>query len=203
MVLGNADSIIEVGQQFAWLGAALRSSTFDAGVTRCTPVVQRSRQGDTEEIPGILSQDSSVEVLIPIEFKMSEHESNTNDNGQCWYSMFRNPVLVKGYPILANREHHSGIQMSLDMIAQLLGTEQAFMFDSKVFIKGFSSMAIATKRTEDTILWHHLFNNKGHRISYLDHNLHVPNDINLFHLKAARHIVGWSSQSEHLAGQFS
>jgi hypothetical protein len=93
--------------------------------------------------------------------------------------------------------------MSLDMIAQLLGTEQAFVFDSKVFIKGFSSMAIATKRTEDMILWHHLFNKKGHRISYLDHNLHVPNDINLFHLETARHIVGWSSESEYLAGQFS
>lgn len=34
--------IVEVGQQFAWLGAALQSSPFESGIARCQTIAKRS-----------------------------------------------------------------------------------------------------------------------------------------------------------------
>ena len=37
--VGTGHSLAEIGQQFAWLGTALRSSRYDAGIATCSPFV--------------------------------------------------------------------------------------------------------------------------------------------------------------------
>lgn len=36
---GTVFSLVEVGEQFAWLGAALRSSPWESGVAYCSPFI--------------------------------------------------------------------------------------------------------------------------------------------------------------------
>ncbi|OXV07933.1 hypothetical protein Egran_04303 [Elaphomyces granulatus] len=120
--------------------------------------------------------------------------------GQCWHNMFRNPIMVSGYPILTKHEHGLGVEMPLNMVAGLAGSERANQFDGKVFIKGFSTMLIAVKITTDLLIWHYFYNSEGERISYLDHTLQGVDDISLLQLDTARHVVGWCSDSMYYAG---
>jgi hypothetical protein len=201
--IGTADSIAEVGQQFAWLGAALRSSPFESGVALCSPFVRNTRLGNT----GTLDQPSDptqlVEILCNIDFEINDRVINGEAwPGQCWHSMFRNPVMVEGYPILAKHVEGLGVEMPLNMIARLADTERANEFDSKIFIKGFSAMLIATRITRDLMVWHYLYNRTGEKISYLDHSFQISDDISLLELDTSRHIVGWCWDSIYYAGKF-
>jgi hypothetical protein len=143
-----------------------------------------------------------AEICCVIEFEMEELAlSSEMPPGQCWHNMFKNPVMVKGYPILTKHERGTGLEMPLNMIAELAGSKRANVFDGKVFIKGFSTMLIATKTTRDVLIWHYFYTRKGERISYLDHPLQVVDDIGLFQLDTARHVVGWCSDCMYYAGK--
>jgi hypothetical protein len=105
------------------------------------------------------------------------------------------------YPILTKHERGLGLEMPLNMIAELGGSERANEFDGKVFIKGFSTMLIATKITRNLFIWHYFYNREGERISYLDHTLQGVDDISLLQLDSSRHVVGWCSDCMYYAGK--
>lgn len=109
--------------------------------------------------------------------------------------------MVIGYPVLSRHEAGLGVEMPLNMVGGLVGSERATEFDNKIFIKGFSAMLIATRVAENLLVWHYLHNDKGERISYLDHELQSIGDISLFQLDTARHVVGWCSKCEYFAGR--
>lgn len=200
-VAGIADSLAEIGQQFAWLGAALRSSPFEVGIATCSPFVRIIELKDSASPPHISGLRFVVEIFCAIGFRMNE-PSTTGKGlpGQCWHNMMRNPVMVSGYPILRKHEHGIGIEMPLTMIAELAGSERANEFDGKVFIKGFSTMLVATRITEDLLIWHYVYNRWG-RISYFDHKLQDTDNISLLQLDTARHVVGWCSDCMFYAGK--
>lgn len=199
--IGTADSIAEIGQQFAWLGAALRSSPFESGVAVCSPFVRNTHLGNTATRAQPSDLTRLVEIFCNIDFETNDRVMNGEAwPGQCWHSMFRNPVIVKGYPILTKQVKDLGLEMPLNMIARLAGTERVNEFDSKVFIKGFSAMLIATRITNDLLIWHYLYNRTGEKISYLDHSFQVSDDISLLQLDTSRHVVGWCWDSMYYAG---
>ena len=199
--IGTPDSIAEIGQQFAWLGAALRSSPFESGVAVCSPLVRKTYLGNTAIQAQTSGLPRPIEMFCNIDFEISDPViSGEAWPGQCWHSMFRNPIIVKGYPILTKQVKEMGLEMPLNMIARLTGTERANEFDSKVFIKGFSAMLIATRITNDLLIWHYLYNRTGEKISYLDHSFQVSDDISLLQLAASRHVVGWCWESMYYAG---
>lgn len=85
--------------------------------------------------------------------------------------MFRNPVVVKGYPIRARTNPNTGLEVPLNVIAGLVRSKRADSFDGKLYIKGFSTLLVPTKRHTDTLIWHLLYNKDGNRISYLDNTV--------------------------------
>jgi len=142
-----------------------------------------------------------VEMFCAIGFKISEPVASTDRSpGQCWHDMFRNPVMVNGYPTLNKREHGVGLEMPLNMIAGLAGSERAVEFNGNVFIKGFSTMLVATKLIGDLIVWHYIFNSRGERVSYLDYTLQDTH-VSLPQLDTSRHVVGWSPDCQYYAGK--
>jgi hypothetical protein len=168
--VGTGDSLAEIGQQFAWLGAALRSSPFEAGVATCSPFIRSTRLENTASQAQAPQPMSLVEIFCVIDFEMNEPATGEEaPPGQCWHNMFRNPIMVSGYPILTKHEYGLGLEMPLNMVAGLAGSERANQFDGKVFIKGFSTMLTAVKITTDLLIWHYFYNSEGERISYLDH----------------------------------
>ncbi|KAI0380109.1 hypothetical protein F5Y04DRAFT_289679 [Hypomontagnella monticulosa] len=148
---GNIDSIAEMRQSLAWLGAALRSSPFEDGVSTCTPHLKEGRS---------TSASFKCEITFEIHRPLEKEEGTP---GRCWHHMFRNPVMVGGYPILAKPEHRLGLEMPLNMMAIMAGADRVDEFDGKIYIKGFSTMLIATRLVGDMMIWHYFYNSKGER----------------------------------------
>ena len=205
IAIGTRDSLAEVGQQFAWLGAACRSSPFDVGIAICSPSIRLSPSNKGVSSAQVSQAGlNTVEVVAHIDFKIGDLITSHNGlPGQCWHNMFRNPLVVSGFPVLTKHEVGLGLEMPLNMVAGLVGSDRATEFDEKIFVKGFSAMLIASKVTKNLLLWHYLYNDNGGRISYLDHELQNIDDISLLELNTFRHVVGWCSNSEYFAGKVS
>jgi hypothetical protein len=108
--------------------------------------------------------------------------------------------MVSGYPILRKSAPGAGIEMPLNMMTALVGSQQAVEFDGKIFLKGFSTMLVATKLSQDTLLWHYHYNEQAEKISYLDQQHHRVDSINLLQLETSRHVVGWCPSSVQYTG---
>jgi hypothetical protein len=78
-------------------------------------------------------------------------------------------VIARGFPILKRPEEGTGLEIPLDMIAALADARYINSFQSKIYMKGFSTMLVPTKKSGDTLVWHLLYNDRPEsRISYLD-----------------------------------
>ena len=197
---GTGDSVAEVGEQFAWLGAALRSSPYGHGVAYCTPVVSDIHVDDTAR--RVSERLCWFDIICKIDFTMHEREEHLEpSNGQCWHNMFRNPVVVKGYPISRRPEPHTGLEIPLNIMAGLARTRRVSTFNGQLFIKGFSTMLVPTKYTGDLLIWHLLYNKDGNRISYLENTIPHAGNISVVDLERTRQVVGWCSEIKYYAGK--
>ncbi|KAH6890692.1 hypothetical protein B0T10DRAFT_439881 [Thelonectria olida] len=188
--------VSEIGEQVAWLAAALRPSPRSRGVAACTPRIkylQATTHG--EEIIGFCS----------LVFDFKDVEKRNLIPGFCWDSLFCSPILVCGYPILQRSEPKTGLEMSLGNIAAIIGSHQVVQWDERVLIKGFSMLMVATLVAADIIVWHLLVSeNPGERISYIDSRLdelvETSERISLRMLEGRRHVVGWCSEATDWCG---
>ncbi|KAH8895964.1 hypothetical protein GQ53DRAFT_604704, partial [Thozetella sp. PMI_491] len=201
-VVGIGDSVAEVAQQFAWMGAALRSSPYESGIAMCSPVVRNTRLEPGNAKGKAAKPEAYATISCTIEFDIQPPlDPAQRTAGHCWHSMLRNPVMVRGYPILAKHSAGLGLEMQLNVMARLAGSNHASEFDGKVFLKGFSAMLVATQIARDITLWHYFFNAKGERLSYFDHDLECIKPISLQQFGKARHVVGWCVECDSYAGR--
>lgn len=201
---GTAHFIAELGEQLAWLGSALRSSHFDKGVAYCRP---RLRLTTNPESPGISrALKCDLTVSYDISFLVEQKDTVLSGQGICWYDLFRNPVVVEGFPIPRRPKLGTGLQIPLHIMAGLIRARQATDFDGKLFIKGFSSLLFPTSLVGNTMTWHLIFNDDGGHISYLDPRVKYSQDkearqLSLVHLTSACiHVLGWCSKANSYAG---
>jgi hypothetical protein len=197
---GSRSSITEVGEQLAWLGAALSCSPYD-DLANCRPYIDDSDWNLEEQFElkhgGIHGEPNAL--TIDFTFDQDELGDETLE-GQCWHNLFRNPVLVPGFPILRRSHHQHGLEMPLNMMAGLVGAVRAHIFNSAVVIKGFSTMMVPTYQADGLLVWHVFFNPDGSHISYLGHDLMPVQGVGLSHLQTLRHVVGWCSRAISCAG---
>ena len=200
-VSGTRGSIIEVGEQIAWLGAALRSSPYK-GIAYCQPQI-KDGSWTTEEYHRLHGNPEMEAKVLTINFPFDPEDPSAGgqSQGTCWYDLFRNPVVVSGFPILRRTTHHNGLELPLNMIAGLLGAKRAHIFSDVVFIKGYSAMLVPSKQSDGLLVWHVFHNADGSRISYLDNDLPPLQDFGFWNLQAFRHVVGWCSSAKSYAGK--
>ncbi|KAK3991528.1 hypothetical protein QBC44DRAFT_236762 [Cladorrhinum sp. PSN332] len=202
--LGVADFIADIGEQLAWLGAALRSAPLSAPkVVYCIPYVDV-----TQPSPGpptdIHKRDEDQVIHCSLKFRFEDYETAlpTQQYGDCWHAMFNYPVIVRGFPILKRSPActGAGLEMPLNMITALAGTNCIDRFGLNTFIKGFSAMVVATEKHDDLVIWHYFYNENGGRISYLDHKITLGPTVTFSELESCRHVVGWCADSVSIAG---
>jgi hypothetical protein len=200
--IGTAYSVAEVGEQFAWIGSALRTSPYSSEVAYSVPRLEEAHIAS--ESVERLEKGFKAHVRFSITFSVQQDsEQQTKAHCQCWHDMFRNPLIVKGYPIPRRLEHNTGLEMPINMMAGLVGTRHVNVFDGKLFIKGHVSMLIPRRRQGDLLLWHFLRLPNGERISYYHAaGPHIAG-IDMSHLSSSRHVVGWCSQAKFVAGKHS
>ncbi|GFF36596.1 hypothetical protein IFM46972_04939 [Aspergillus udagawae] len=191
--VGVAETIVEVGEVFAFITVALRSAKGDL-VASVTPTIDN----------GAKTSDQTCRLTIRLQYSDGPLQST----GQCWQDLFRNPVVVLGFPVRRRRpDQEPGLEISLATLAALLGTRRIVVFCGKVFLQGFCTMVVPTKYAGDTVHWHVLFNENGSRISLTDLRVRkIVKDFDLLkHLtlsgvESARHIVGWCEHVRNYAG---
>lgn len=202
--VGDAFSVADVGEQLAWVAAALRSSPYDQGAY-CTAQITEFAPTDRSEARG-----SNVKSLIcRMGFILEEADATgLSDTGNCWWGMFRNPVIVKDYPIPRRSQPGTGVEVSLDVLATLMNSRRVVEFSGVTFVKGFSAMLIAVGVVGNVILWHLLFNADGRYISYEDPRVPRPSKtqkltegLGIAALEGSRHIVGWCDKVKNNAGE--
>lgn len=200
-VRGSAYSIAEIGEQLSWLGSALRSSPQSDQVVYCHPQVGKLRAVHDEDQGGKKQQGTDFCADISFSIKM-ETLAASKINGECWHDIFRNGVVVEGFPLSRRPEAGAakGLDIPLPMMARLAQASYVNTFLGSPIIKGFSSMLIPTEDHEELVVWHLVHNKDGDRISYLDSHVLPEKGISALKLSQARHILGWCSNARHLAG---
>lgn len=203
-VSGSRSSIIEIGEQLAWLGGALRTSPF-TGLASCIPYVDTCPldQDEYDELFFQNRQDSNHVLKIDFIFDKGSTDPENHIDGRCWHNLFRNPTVVQGFPILRRESICYGLEIPLNMMAGLVGTARAHVFNNITILKGFSSMLVPSRQFKGVIVWHLLFSVDGSRISYLEYEFSPLQETSFQHLQISRHIVGWCSQTKNHAGRFN
>ncbi|KAM7204463.1 hypothetical protein V8F20_003579 [Naviculisporaceae sp. PSN 640] len=182
-VFGNPYSIAEVGQQLAWLAATFTTSAFSDTVSFYTPSVVRMDK----------ISDKAIEDAWFL-IKWDESPIPKSENGTCWLSMFRNPVVVAGYPIPRRPVGAQGLEMTPSIMTALIKSRRVVDFRGSTFLKGFSSMLAVTKVMGDVVLWHHFFDPNGDYMACSDPRVQLSEPrttVSLGVIQESRHIVGW------------
>ncbi|KAF3902751.1 hypothetical protein AA313_de0203312 [Arthrobotrys entomopaga] len=210
--LGTKDSVAEIGQQLAWLCTALSSSPHDIGVVTCIPSIKNTHTSDPLEAKLATSpfnpwtpvhmSSGLPTTFYRLNFTVEEREENPIlSNGQCWHNMFKNPVVVKGYPIPRRSIHSTGLEIPLNMMAGLAQTQYIQTFNEQLFIKGFSTLLVPTRLDGDMLIWHLVYKPDGSRISYLENNVPHAQGLSVSDLEKTRHFLGWCSKAKYYAGK--
>lgn len=195
VVAGTEPAIAEIGQQLAWLGAALRAAPSDNKMAYSTPKI---------------SFTSGSVVTFRLSFRVIDLEPiprGAEPNGSCWRPLFRNPVIVQGYPIRARLGEEKGLEVPLNMMAGLGQASRVVEFNGGLVMKGHSTLFCPTQRIQNSLLWHFIFNEAGERISYLSADRFGDDRVSISEvdtacLERSRHFLGWSSSAEVLAGAY-
>jgi len=176
---GPAVALLEIFECVAWLGAACRPSPESSEISECEVVVEN-------DFGGFLSFD------VTYKFSAIALRSDRVANEDCWRDMFRNPVIVTGFPVPLREAGERGLEMSVPLLA-VLGQSFWATNVNGFLLKGFNSIMAPIKRIGNSILWHFQVNKDGTRMPYKDGNQN-----NAFSCYAdaipvgARHFVGWT-----------
>lgn len=174
--VGTGARLVEIAQQLAWLGAALRNSTDDQ---------LKYSEADIRTVKG-------TEATFEITFKMSPLDKTESS---CWHTLFTGSVIAKGFPIAA-RGQEVGLEISLEMMAALAGVRHAVEYEGGIILKGYSSALFPVKRYKDSIQWHYIENDNHERLPYWAVETRCPgramlNEVSMKDLKNTRAFVGW------------
>ncbi|KAE8364280.1 hypothetical protein BDV27DRAFT_145436 [Aspergillus caelatus] len=190
MVSGPPYTIAEVGEILAWLGSTFHTSPYSDGVVYRQPFALRSESRSSYLGP----------FRCDLDYVERKGDDSASKNGNCWHDLFRNPVVVEGYPIKRRRAAALGVEIPLRMMAEMIQTKRMSPFAGNIVLKGFSTMLVPTAYEENTISWHLLCNKTGDRISYLS-GMAIPQvRISILQLERSRHVLGWCTDMKLHAG---
>jgi len=196
--------VSEIAEQLGWLAATMRSSPVSQGMVTGRPRVEDLNvRTDHEGAPTAMVEGSCRIVFY---FQEAAEICNSVD-GFCWGPLFNSPILVVGYPIPRRPEPNTGLEMSLNTMAYLVRSQQVVQWGTRVIMKGFSSLLVATMASSSIIVWHLLKSRiSGERVSYIDSRLEeldirTSQDVSLRMIEGARHIVGWCASATDFCGK--
>ena len=185
-VVGSQDSVINVLQMLLWVGAVFQVSS--------NAQLQYSQLG-LLDFKHLTTTDTRFSVVY-------ERVAVPADEQSCWFSLFNNPVMAKGFPVPKRSNSERGLEMSIELMAALGGARYAIEFRNGLIIKGYSAAFVPVMSYEDSIQWHVVTNNDGTRIRYTDINIDraLLDQVDQTSITSKRAILGWWGDSRSLLG---
>jgi hypothetical protein len=206
LAFGGKAALSELGEQLAWLGAALRDSPESFGVWLATPTIAAS----VTSRDVVLRNQPSIQVQLKFTVSsLAGHSPSKSDDGTCWHALFRNPVIVNGFPILVRPKNQKGLEAPLDIMSTLAEAYNATHYDATLVLKGLCTAFIPTDRTDHSITWHFLYNEDGTWLPYYSSRERCPGwmstdkvNLGLLDTGKTRNFVGWASNITRHLGTF-
>ncbi|CAN9258661.1 unnamed protein product [Alternaria alternata] len=198
---GTRAALAELCEQLAWLGSTFRSAPTSTEPCLVCPRIEKSL---VETAQGSLSVWLILSfATFPATRELSAKESNS----ECWHKLFRNPTIVKGFPIEPRKHGERGLEISIDLLYTLAETRYATRYEHTLLLKGHCTLLVPTQRAGSSFVWHLLCSKDGKRIPYYKYRqqctdwLHL-NDLEVQQLDTedARHFVGWTSNVNRYLG---
>ncbi|KAN0102019.1 hypothetical protein V8E51_012529 [Hyaloscypha variabilis] len=171
---GIMETIIQIAQQLAWLGSALRTS-------------ESGSVGRSE------AQISACTNHPPFVFNI-EFATGALEEKSCWHGLFSNPVIAYNFPIPRRDDGLVGLEIPIKMMATLGGASHAVEFNGGLMLKGFSCMFVPYKRHGNSIQWHFITNEDNNRLEYFQADQQCPKrlrNVNQKSLVSTRAFLGW------------
>jgi hypothetical protein len=173
---GVEESIIQIAQQLAWLGSALRTSE-SGSVGRSEAQISAW----TNNLPAIFEIEFATDVL---------------EEKSCWHDLFFNPVIAFNFPISSRDHGLIGLEIPIQMMAALGGASHAVEFKGGLMLKGFSCMFVPLQRHGNSIQWHFITNEDNTRLEYLQADQQCPKrallgSVDQESLASTRAFLGW------------
>ncbi|KAF4626411.1 hypothetical protein G7Y89_g11749 [Cudoniella acicularis] len=195
--------LIDIGEQLAWLCAALNWSPSSDKMAFSTVQIAVLQKPDAEP-PDTKSQIVHYELSSKLEV-LEDDDPAPVASGSCWHLLFENPVIVKGYPIRTRIHDERGLEIPLELMASLGDAFYLTEFNHVPVLKGFSTMFVATATSDNSVTWHFLCNKDGERILYSDsheyyQDYHGSFTINPHPSADSRNFVGWATSVKRFAG---
>ena len=186
-VQGQTPLLSQIVAQFAWLGAACRTSPDPNQNCFTTAHVEPSSNADN--IVGFT-------IDYSFDFKPPPQAS------ACWYSFCSYASIACGFPISARRQGEEGLELGLELMTTLAGADYATSFKGKSVLKGFASMLLPAAQRGQSIIWHFVHDKDGKFLPYtvLD-GFECASSLNFGALSGDRHFVGWVPAAELCFGE--
>ncbi|QIW98450.1 hypothetical protein AMS68_003968 [Peltaster fructicola] len=184
--------VVEVGEQLAWLGSSCREASHPDTQSCCSPKISVSR-------PAFVTGHCEVQIRFP----ESAQTLDTDQDAQCWRSLFRNVCIGDGFPISLRREGERGLEIPFRMMAQLGGADRIADYAGQRLLKGFETLFVPVCKTATSIVWHLLTEVQGKRVSlnaFIDRQVLAEPSVDLACIWRARHFLGWVSKATQHAG---
>lgn len=202
--VGSRDSVADVAEQLAWLGASLQHAPPGIGPLLSYADIESTclKTGFSE------SSKPYSEVHSIIRFCLTSpnlDQGPSSRNGRCWHDLFLRPIITVGYPIPTRPASQYGLEIPLYMMTALTQAKRVNSWNGQLYAKGYSTVLLPTQRADDFVCWHLIFNRDGQRLSYNDtriEQLQGNSDIGVDFkvLEKGRHILGWTSSVDIFAG---
>ncbi|KAM0664873.1 hypothetical protein ACQRIT_000507 [Beauveria bassiana] len=186
--VGDENIITQILQAFTWISCTARAGPAIKGVWECLPIFARAKAVETQLATPVFVVHFLARP-IPL----------TAQTGRCWQHMFQGAVLASGFPISKRATKGLGLEMPLNMMAELSGSRRVVEWNDKIFIKGYSTMMVAIKSLSNILIWHYYYARPGKRVSYVDCVQRVER-VNMARFGSFRHVIGWCSSSRYCAG---
>ncbi|KAK1965435.1 pfs domain-containing protein [Colletotrichum sublineola] len=120
-------------------------------------------------------------------------------NGFCWFGLFRNSVIAKGFPVLRRDHDFDGLEIPLFVMGYLADASKLTLFNNQVLLKGFNVALVPSSRSGNIIAWHVVINKTGERLPYYDNRISKlktqDESISIGNVHGLRHVLGWTSEA--------
>ncbi|KAL6415593.1 hypothetical protein AUP68_02158 [Ilyonectria robusta] len=182
-VSGSAYSIIQCGEQLAWLGSAVQASGLEPAITSYTPSLVGS---------SVVSVEAKREIFrFPLVSCLYWATSRQHFDGRTIP-----PSFVRGYPTAIRPDGFPGLEVSYDLLLALAQGKRGYMTvvelnRERMLLEGSYATLELVKYTEGIFLWHKV--DSPSLSCNCRNNLHTgdgnPWRIDLEELALQRHII--------------
>ncbi|KAJ1326978.1 ankyrin repeat domain-containing protein 50 [Microdochium nivale] len=207
IVTGSEAFLSEVGEQLAWMGAAMRRVREETELTVVSPAIKRANQQSPISQPPNSQGTTHCDIHFTMTFsEQGVYDTDATDisriysNGQCWHALFGNSVIVDGFPISRRESSDTGLEVNLELMAALTDASRVNIFQGIPMIKGFSRLLFPLQKSTDTITWHLVYNQNGSHISFMEGITCHSIGLELGVIEKSRHIIGWCKEAELYVG---